>query len=184
MTVVDSLILLLVAAPFLVLGLEIVQHWMRTGWVLVMAAFSAGELAGGIASGRARLRRPLVAAALGLLFMAFPPLVLVCGGGVGWVCAAEFGAGLGISAYGVLVNTAIQRLVPADYLARVSAISSVGSFAGCRSATCWPPRSPPSSAPARCCWSQRCGPSCRSAPCCPIGSCAEARGATRAQENG
>jgi Major Facilitator Superfamily len=129
MTVVDSLILLLVAAPFLVLGPEMVQHQVNHGWVLVMVAFSAGEFAGSIASGRVRLRRPLLTAALGLVLMAFPPLLLASGAGVGALCVAEFGAGVGIAAYGVLVNTAIQRSVPSGYLARVSAISSVGSFA-------------------------------------------------------
>ena len=129
MTVVDSLILLLVAAPFLVLGPEIVQHQVNHGWVLVMVSFSAGEFAGSIASGRVRLRRPLLTAALGLVLMAFPPLLLASGAGVRALCVAEFGAGIGIAAYGVLVNTAIQRSVPSGYLARVSAISWVGSFA-------------------------------------------------------
>jgi hypothetical protein len=129
MTVVDSLILLLVAAPFLVLGPGIVARQVDHGWVLVMVSFSVGELVGGIASGRARLRRPLFAAALGLVLMAFPPMLLASGAGVAALCAAECGAGIGIAAYGVLVNTAIQRLVPSECLARVSAISAVGSFA-------------------------------------------------------
>jgi hypothetical protein len=129
MTVVDSLILLLVAAPFIVLGPEVVQRQLKHGWVLVMVSFSAGELVGSIASGRARLRRPVLAAALGLVFMAFPPLLLASGAAIGALCIAEFGAGIGIAAYGVLVNTAIQRSVPSGYLARVSAISSIGSFA-------------------------------------------------------
>jgi Major Facilitator Superfamily len=129
MTVVDGLILLLVAAPFLVFGPGIVQHRVHHGWALVALAFAAGELAGSIASGRARLRRPLLAAALGLVLMAFPPLLLATGAGVGALCLAQFGAGAGIAAYGVLVNTAIQRSVPSGYLARVSSISYVGSFA-------------------------------------------------------
>jgi predicted MFS family arabinose efflux permease len=129
MTAVDSLILLLVAAPFMVLGPGIVEHRLDNGWVLVMISFSVGEFVGGIASGRARLRRPLFAAALGLVLMAFPPMLLASGAGVVALCVAECGAGIGIAAYGVLVNTAIQRDVPAGYLARVSAISSIGSFA-------------------------------------------------------
>jgi MFS family permease len=129
MTIVDSLILMLVAAPFIVLGPEIVQRQLNHGWALVLASFSAGEFVGSIASGRIRLRRPLLAAALGLVLMAFPPLLLAAGASVGALCVAEFGAGIGIAAYGVLVNTAIQRLVPPGYLARVSAISSIGSFA-------------------------------------------------------
>lgn len=129
MTVVDSLILLLVAAPFLVLGPQLVQHRLNHGWALVMVAFSAGELAGSLASGRLRLRQPLLVAALGLVFMAFPPLLLASGAGVGALCLAEFGAGAGMAAYGVLVNTAIQRSVPPGYLARVSAISYLGSYA-------------------------------------------------------
>jgi MFS family permease len=129
MTTVDSLILLLVAAPFMVLGPGIVQHRMINGWVLLMVSYAAGELVGSIVSGRARLRRPLLVAALGLILMGFPPLLLASGADVAVLCAAEFGAGIGIAAYGVLVNTAIQRSVPPGYLARVSAISSLGSFA-------------------------------------------------------
>jgi hypothetical protein len=129
MTVVDSLILLLVAAPFMVLGPGIVQRWSVHGWVLLMITYAAGELVGSVLSGRLRLTRPIFAAALGLLLMGVPPLLLATGAGLGPLCAAEFGAGVGIAAYGVLVNTAIQRLVAPGYLARVSAISSLGSFA-------------------------------------------------------
>ncbi len=129
MTVVDSLILLLVAAPFMVLGPGIVQHLTPNGWALLMVSFALGELLGSLACGRARLRRPILTAALGLLAMGLPPLLLAAGAGVPALCAAQFLAGAGIAAYGVLVNTAIQQTVPADRLSRVGAISSIGSFA-------------------------------------------------------
>ncbi len=129
MTVVDSLILLLVAAPFMVLGPGIVQHLTPNGWALLMVSFAAGELLGSLACGRLRLRRPILTAALGLLAMGLPPLLLAAGTGVPALCVAQFLAGAGIAAYGVLVNTAIQQNVPADRLSRVGAISSIGSFA-------------------------------------------------------
>ncbi|WP_330328516.1 MFS transporter [Streptomyces sp. NBC_00536] len=129
MTVVDSLILLLVAAPFMVLGPGIVQHLSPNGWALLMVSFALGELLGSLACGRLRLRRPILTAALGLLAMGLPPLLLAAGAGVPALCAAQFLAGAGIAAYGVLVNTAIQQTVPADRLSRVGAISSIGSFA-------------------------------------------------------
>lgn len=129
MTIVDSLILLLTAAPFMVLGPGLVQHQMINGWVLLMVSYAAGEFAGSIVSGRARLRRPLLAGSVGLVLIGVPPLLLASGADVAVLCAAEFGAGISIAAYTVLVNTAIQRSVPSGYLARVSAISSLGSFA-------------------------------------------------------
>lgn len=129
MTVVDSLILLLVAAPFMVLGPGIVQRISANGWALLMISFAVGELLGSLASGRVPLRRPILTAALGLLAMGFPPLLLAAGAGVWPLCAAQFFAGAGIAAYGVLVNTAIQQTVSAEHLSRVGAISSIGSFA-------------------------------------------------------
>jgi MFS family permease len=75
MTVVDSLILLLVAAPFMVLGPGIVQHLSPNGWALLMVSFAAGELLGSLACGRLRLSRPILTAALGLLAMGLPPLL-------------------------------------------------------------------------------------------------------------
>ncbi|QLE75587.1 MFS transporter [Streptomyces rectiverticillatus] len=129
MTVVDSLILLLVTAPFIVLGPGLVQHVAPGGWALLMLLFAAGELLGSLASGRVPLRRPILAAVLGLPMLGLPPLLLAMGAGLWPLCLAQVLAGASIGAYGVLVNTAVQRETPPAQLARVGAISSVGSFA-------------------------------------------------------
>lgn len=128
MTLVDSLILLFVAAPVMVLGPGIVQRVSVSGWALLMLCFAAGELCGSL-SGRVRFTRPILVAALGLLAMAAPPALLAARAGITPLCVAQFFAGASVSAYGVLVNTAIQKSVPADRLSRVGAISSMGSFA-------------------------------------------------------
>lgn len=129
MTVIDSLILLFVAAPFMVLGPGIVEDIAANGWAVLLMSFAVGELLGSLVSGRIRPRRPILIAAVGLLAMGLPPLLLAGGAGIVALCVAQFFAGVGIAAYGVLVSTAVQQSVSARHLSRVGAISSIGSFA-------------------------------------------------------
>ncbi|WP_150242392.1 MFS transporter [Streptomyces albofaciens] len=129
MTVVDSLILMVVTAPFIVLGPGLVEPRSSGGWALLMLCFASGELLGSLVSGRLALPRPILIAALGLTVIGLPPLLLAAGSGIGWLSIAQVLAGAAIGAYGVLVNTTIQRTTPQDQLARVGAIASIGSFA-------------------------------------------------------
>ncbi|MBR8642372.1 MFS transporter [Streptomyces tuirus] len=130
MTVVDSSILLLVSAPFMVLGPSLVaQRLSADAWALLMLLFAAGELAGSLVSGRMKLPRPILCAALSLLAMGLPPLCLAVGAGLAPLSVAQLLAGASVGAYGVLVTTAVQRSVPQQHLSKVGALSSVGSFA-------------------------------------------------------
>ncbi|MFI1421948.1 MFS transporter [Streptomyces sp. NPDC020731] len=129
MTVVDSLILLLVSAPFLVLGPQLVQRMSPNGWALLMLFFAGGEVLGSLVSGRARLSRPILAGAMGLLAIGLPPLLLAAGAGLAPLCASQVLAGAAIGAYGVLVNTVVQQTVPSEQLSKVGAMASMGSFA-------------------------------------------------------
>ncbi|MGW0494875.1 MFS transporter [Streptomyces sp. NPDC003007] len=130
MTIVDSSILLLVSAPFMVLGPALVSQRMSANtWALLMLLFAAGELAGSLISGRMTLPRPILAAALSLLAMGLPPLCLAAGAGLMPLSAAQVLAGASVGAYGVLVTTAVQRAVPREHLSKVGALSSIGSFA-------------------------------------------------------
>ncbi|MFI2190300.1 MFS transporter [Streptomyces sioyaensis] len=128
-TVVDSLILMLVTAPFIVLGPALVERTSHDGWALLMLLFAAGELLGSLVAGRVPLRRPIFGASLGLLAMGLPPLLLAGGAGLGPLCAAQVFAGAGIGAYGVLVNTAVQQSTLPEHLSKIAAFSAVGSFA-------------------------------------------------------
>lgn len=127
-TIVDSLILLLVTAPFIVLGPGLVRHLAHDAWALLMLLFAAGELLGSLAAGRTNLKHPIRGASLGLLAMGLPPLLLAAGSGLGPLCVAETLAGAGVGSYGVLVNTAIQQTTAPEHLSKVGAISNVGSF--------------------------------------------------------
>ncbi|MFI1189010.1 MFS transporter [Streptomyces californicus] len=130
MTLVDSTILLLVSAPFMVLGPGLVTERMSAAsWTLLMLLFAAGELLGSLFSGRVALPRPVFTAALSLLAMGLPPLFLALGSGLAPLAAAQVLAGASVGAYSVLVTTAVQRSVPREHLSKVGALASVGSFA-------------------------------------------------------
>ncbi|MEV8014978.1 MFS transporter [Streptomyces sp. NPDC086554] len=130
MTVVDSTILLLVSAPFMVLGPGLVTQRMSANvWALLMLLFAAGELVGSLVSGKLPLRRPILAAALSLLALGLPPLCLAAGAGLAPLSVAQVLAGASVGAYGVLVSTVVQESVPREHLAKVGALSSIGSFA-------------------------------------------------------
>ncbi|WP_181727379.1 MFS transporter [Streptomyces sp. PT12] len=129
LTVINSLVLLLVTAPFMVLGPELVLDISPNGWALLMLLFAAGELLGSLVGGRLRRDRPLRDAALCLLGMGLPPLLLATGSGLGPLCVAEVLAGAGIGAHTTLVNTAVHRSATPERLSRVSSLASLGTFA-------------------------------------------------------
>ncbi|QOV37339.1 MFS transporter [Streptomyces ferrugineus] len=130
MTAVDSSILLLVSAPFMVLGPALVsQRMSANSWALLMLLFAAGELVGSLVSGKLSLPRPILVAALSLLAMGLPPMFLAAGAGLASLSVAQVLAGASVGIYGVLVTTAVQQAVPREHLSKVGALSSVGSFA-------------------------------------------------------
>jgi MFS family permease len=129
MTIVDGLMLLVVVAPFMVLAPAFVEHLGPSSWALLMLAFAAGELFGSLAGGRVQLLHPLLIASLGLLAVGVPPLLIALRAGTAPLLVAQLLAGIGIGAYTVVVNTATQRSASPEYLARVNALVSIGSFA-------------------------------------------------------
>lgn len=129
MTVVDSLLLLVVIGPFMVIAPGLVERQARDGWALLMLVFAVGQLLGSLAAGHAAPRRPILAASVGLLAVGLPPLFLAAGAGLAPLSVAEILAGAAVSAYGVLVNTAVQQWATPEHLAKVGALTSLGSFA-------------------------------------------------------
>ncbi|MFL0021380.1 MFS transporter [Streptomyces sp. NBUL23] len=128
MTLLDGSLMLLVTGPFLVLGPALVARSSPHGWAAMMLCFAAGELIGSLLSGRLHPSRPILLAALGLLTLGLPPLLLAGGAGLVVLCVAQMLAGAGIGAYGVLITTAVQASVSPEKLARVGALTSIGSF--------------------------------------------------------
>lgn len=129
-TVHIGLMNLFVRGPFLVLGPVVSQQRLggASSWGLVMAVDGAGAVAGGIAVLRRRPRRALFAAVAGSLGWSLPSAALAGGLPLAWVCAAAFLAGVGSAVCGSLYAAAVQRHVPREVLARVSAYSSLGAF--------------------------------------------------------
>lgn len=101
----------------------------RAAWGLVVAAQSAGMLAGGFLAARWLPRRALAfgvalvavqAVPLYALSLPAAPLVLV---------AAMFAAGVAVEQFEVAWHVSVQENVPADRLSRVYSYDALGSFA-------------------------------------------------------
>ncbi|MEO3860266.1 MFS transporter [Acrocarpospora sp. B8E8] len=127
-TSVSASMLFFVTAPFMVFGPSLVESHGSGAWALVMTAFGVGSVLGGMAAGAARPSRPVLWAGAGLGLLAFPPLALALDQPFWIICVAEAGAGVGIAAYSVLMSASIQESVESGLMARVSAVSSAGSF--------------------------------------------------------
>jgi hypothetical protein len=97
-------------------------------WSLILAAQSAGFLAGGVLTLRWRPERPLLVATLSIFAMA-PPLFLLAGPAPTLaIAAAAFAAGFGIELFGVFWDLTMQEQIPPEALSRVSAYDALGSF--------------------------------------------------------
>jgi MFS family permease len=116
---------------FNVLGPVVAEHGLggAAAWGIVLAAESAGAVAGAALMVRYRPARLLRAASLGVPLLALPLLALAVPLAAGLVAAAAFAAGAGIEIFAVNWNVAMQEQVPADLLSRVSAYDALGSYA-------------------------------------------------------
>ncbi len=91
-----------------------------TGWAVVSTAITFGSVTGALVALRVKAKRPLVTGNLALL-PGVLPFVALLAGAPGWlvaVCAAL--ASAGVDVLSALWNATMQRLVPADRLARVT----------------------------------------------------------------
>ena len=100
----------------------------RVGWGLVLAAQTAGMIAGGLLAMRLRLRRLLYFGAFACFFMALPLLALGIYPHLWLLIGCAFVGGLMLEQFGVAWETTMQEHVPADKLARVYSYDMVGSF--------------------------------------------------------
>ncbi len=159
-TVQFSLFNFLVWAPFLVLG-PVVAHQDLGGasaWGLIVTAYGAGAVLGGVAMmGRRPPRRPMIAATAATFGHALPSAAIAAGLPTLWITAGAMLAGIGSAASGTIAATVDQQHVPAAALARITSITTVGAFVLGPSASPRPARSPrpPESPP--CLASERCG---------------------------
>ncbi|MCG6497206.1 MFS transporter [Kitasatospora sp. A2-31] len=129
-TVQMALFNLLVWAPFLVLGPLTAQRELggARAWGLVMGVYGAGAVLGGLLVLGRRPTRPLAVATVASLGWALPSATLAAGVPLPWTAAAALVAGLGSAVCGALYETTMQRWVPGDVLARVTAFGGLGAF--------------------------------------------------------
>ncbi|HET6473679.1 MAG TPA: MFS transporter [Pseudomonadales bacterium] len=97
-------------------------------WGVVMAAFGAGTLLGGIVILRIHVVRPMLFGTNCMFAAAVPSLMLAVWPRVWPVAVATFANGFCGQMFGVLWNTTLQRKIPSTMLSRVSAYDALGSI--------------------------------------------------------
>ncbi|MGW3657927.1 MFS transporter [Streptomyces sp. NPDC005151] len=110
------------AAVLMTLGppLAIEDMGGKSTWIALLQTGAVGLLLGSLLAGRARPRRPILAANLGLATYALP-LGLLAAGAPAPLAIAGYGIALaGLGFLGPVWNTSVQSAVPAHALARVT----------------------------------------------------------------
>ena len=99
------------------------------GWGLILAAESAGLIAGGLILLRRRPQQILLVATFGVLLTL--PLLLALAAPLPFVAVLGFAflAGIGVETFAILWDTAMQQEIPADRLSRVYSYDALGSWA-------------------------------------------------------
>jgi predicted MFS family arabinose efflux permease len=129
--ILASLFLMLCLAPETVLLPVIGRDSFGTDHVYAasLALFAAGGVVGGIVALRWHPRLPGLVGALGWLPFTAVPLVLLYGTQPWMFYAAYFVSGIGFEPFNVYWQTALQREIPTDKLARVSSLDWMASLA-------------------------------------------------------
>jgi MFS family permease len=125
-----SLFLMLVLAPETVL-LPVIgrrEFGNDTAYATSLALFAAGGVIGGLVAFRWHPRRPGLVGALGWLPFTAVPVVLAFPRAPWLLYAAYFAAGAGFEPFNIYWQTALQREIPPDKLARVSSLDWMASL--------------------------------------------------------
>ena len=125
-----ALYFLITYAPFFVLGPYVAKHSMggAGAWGIVVTGEGTGALIGGLAGLRFRPRRPLVAVSLLFLPTALQSVLLAFQAPVVLLAPAAALAGFAFSCGSVVWDTAVQRTIAPDKLARVAAYGWMGAM--------------------------------------------------------
>jgi len=118
-------------APFLVLGPTLAQQRLggASSWGVVLALYGTGSIGGGLALLGRNPRRALAWSMAASACWALPAATLAVRMPLAWVAAAALLAGAGAAVCGTLLASVTQREIPAEVRGRISAFSSLGSFA-------------------------------------------------------
>jgi MFS family permease len=130
-TVQFALFNLFTWAPFLLLGPVLARSYLggARGYGVVQASLAGGAIAAGLLLVGRRPRRPLVVATIGTFGYGAPCLALALRLPLAEVAAAAALAGAGSATFSTYFATVMQQRIPADMLARVSAIDLTGAYA-------------------------------------------------------
>ena len=117
-----SLYFVLTYAPFFVLGPYIAKHSMHGAgsWAPVVTGEGIGSVLGSLAGLRARFRRPLVAVGYIFLPTALQSVLLAFHASVYALAPSAIFAGFGFACGATVWDTALQRSIPPEKLARVA----------------------------------------------------------------
>jgi MFS family permease len=118
-----ALYFLITYAPFFVLGPYIAKHSLSgaSSWGIVVTGEGIGALLGALAGLRFRPRHPLVATAVIFLPTSVQSALLAFHAPVAALAPAALLAGFGFSCGSVVWDTALQRMIAPEKLARVAA---------------------------------------------------------------
>lgn len=117
-------------APTFVLGPVIAKESLggAPAWGLILALEGAGAVLGGVLMLRWNPQRPLLVATTATLLWIWPLLALAHRGPVWIIGFGGFLAGIGLTVFGTLWTTTMQREIPSEVLSRVSAYDWFGSL--------------------------------------------------------
>ncbi|QGF26989.1 MFS transporter [Pantoea eucalypti] len=100
----------------------------RAQWGMIVAAQSAGLIAGSFLAMKWHPRRDLLIGAMLAGLCALPIMMLGLNASAAWLIAGFFIAGVSLGLFGVTWAHSLQTHIPADKLARVYAYDAMGSF--------------------------------------------------------
>jgi MFS family permease len=125
-----SCVNVLIFAPLFVLGPVIAKQSLggAPAWGLILALEGAGAVLGGVVMLRWNPRRPLLTATVAPLSWIYPLVALALRAPTFVIGVGCFIAGIGLTIFGTLWTTTMQREIPSEVLSRVSAYDWFGSL--------------------------------------------------------
>jgi MFS family permease len=125
-----SCVNVLIFAPMFVLGPVIAKQSLggAPAWGLILALEGAGAILGGVVMLRWNPERPLLIATIAPLAWVFPLVALAVRAPALVIGVGGFVAGIGLTIFGTLWTTTMQREIPSEVLSRVSAYDWFGSL--------------------------------------------------------
>jgi len=125
-----SCVNVLIFAPLFVLGPVIAKQSLggAPAWGLILALEGAGAVLGGVVMLRWNPRRPLLTATVAPLSWIYPLVALALRAPTLVIGVGCFIAGIGLTIFGTLWTTTMQREIPSEVLSRVSAYDWFGSL--------------------------------------------------------